>query len=165
MRKIHHVVQSGKMDCGAACIAMVLGLATAGEGEALLQRRIGELTDPITAHQVGTFLAEITAVLYDRNIRHLVLYWPTGDGPYARLAEYLKAIDCRRRFVNHFKKQKLSIIAVNIGPTGSHWVVAVGDQILDPGKHQAHRLTRISDIQDHQIAAIILIDEMVRLES
>ncbi|WP_341909643.1 hypothetical protein [Ferrovibrio terrae] len=167
--RIQLVEQTGNHDCGAACLAMVLGLRSSVIAQQhQLLRTVGELQDsePIAGDDctVGVAACEIMAVLWDRGILALHIIPPCVKDPrswYDRVADQMPVLQSLRRIEDHLDDGGVAILGVASRkiPGGGHWIVAQGHALFDPNPASGNPYTNLQADGPLEVSEAILIGD------
>lgn len=142
---IRLVKQSTERNCGAACVAMLLGLETADEAEELLGRRChdelpGVGLDP---PYCGVLLDEAARLCWEHGI-------PTLQSYHSELYREAAPWRLELRDVLHVPDERLTERHIHAGGTAmlgvpslntpyGHWIVVSGGKVFDPSTMRTYR--------------------------
>ena len=166
--------QTGRYNCGSACLAMILGTTVQSVEENVIGRRVGSLVDPETGVPVGLTSFEMQCALWDWGVRHLYLNMtgePDPDRPetnhwYARVHKRMPVIAGENRVCEHLDEGGPAILGVDSlrHEGGEHWIAARGRELMDPaGKPGDDK--RYASMDDYSAERPLLIKEAILIEN
>jgi hypothetical protein len=142
MRDIQLVEQTTDYNCGAAALAMVLGLSDPGEVERdYLRRECGtsHADRGVVPEQVGVLIDEVQRVLFEAGIPSLSYVdldrcidagaWVCRVWDRVRICSY----DFLREHFDAGGAAMLVVPSLN-KPDTQHWIVVSGDKVFDPSR-------------------------------
>ena len=148
MRELQLVEQTNEYNCGAAALAMILGLSDPGEVEREHMGRecsTSHADRGMTPGQVGVFIDEAQRVLFEAGIPSVVYVdhdrctaagaWVCSVWDRVRIAES----DFLRKHLANGGTAMLTVPSLNT-PGGEHWIVAAGNKVLDPSRGKKYRV-------------------------
>ena len=144
-----HVQQTTKVNCGSACLAMVLDTTIEDIEQNWLCRVPGELVDDRLQEEhpeipdeyggmIGVSSYEICCILWDASLRHLYLQVPTlkdDNTWYDRCHDQLPSVRSIERVNTHIFTEALpAILGVEslVTKGGQHWIAMSGGIPFDP---------------------------------
>jgi len=141
------VEQTTDFNCGAAALAMILGLSSPEqvEGDHLgRDTSVSHADRGIAAGQIGVFMDEVQRVLFEAGIPALPYVnrlrrecngaWECRIWDRVRVADH----DFLRRHLARGGVAMLTVPSLNT-PGGDHWIVVVGDKVFDPSSGRKYR--------------------------
>lgn len=158
------IIQETAYDCGAACLAMVLGLPTSSSAQFVLGRRIDEdlsdLYEDIGCDgRVGVSGFEMMRVLWEQGIP-CCPYFPRDQ--WGDESESFHAWDKmylpKPEMVRQHLCRGLGIVMVPsiTTPTENHAIVMDHGVVWDPGRAFTERYDRAVDVLDSILFAILI---------
>jgi hypothetical protein len=157
IRGIELVEQTTKFNCGAAALAMILGLSSPEQVE---REHLGRDTSTshadrgIPAKQIGVFTDEAQRVLFEAGIPALPYVnrlrrqsngaWVCRVWDRVRIADH----DFLRKHLAIGGVAMLMVPSLN-RPGGEHWIVVAGEEVFDPSTDRKYRsYSEISGLSD-----------------
>ena len=157
MFKIELVEQTTKFNCGAAALAMILGLPSPEHVERDHMRRdcsTSHADRSIPTGQIGVFMEEAQRILFEAGIpalpyvNHLrcmtARAWVSRVWDRVRVADH----DFLRKHLAGGGAAMLMVPSLNT-PGGQHWIVVAGESVFDPStKHKYRSYSEIPGLSD-----------------
>ena len=147
MFKIELVEQTTKFNCGAAALAMILGLPSPEHVERDHMRRdcsTSHADRSIPTGQIGVFMEEAQRILFETGIPALPyvnkLSCRTARAWLCRVWDRVRVADHNflRKHLADGGAAMLMVPSLN-SPAGQHWIVVAGDSVFDPSTKRKYR--------------------------